>query len=424
MTLQTGVTVADGRYRIADCIGAGGFGKVYQAHDVLLGELVAIKELASDRAQDETMTKRFLLEAKTTMKLRHPRLVGTHNVFIERSNYYIVMEYMAGGSLDDILTQQDKVEVARALDITAQICEGLAYAHAVGVIHCDLKPANIMFDEQDNVKIGDFGIAHVSQQISARTWSTSDDFVGGTVLYMPPEQLDGIRDAARVDIYAVGAMFYQMLTGQHYLPFRMEVKSVSDYIYNAELIYRGEITVPSAHTPEVPAWLDTAVLTALARDPEERYQTAAELAQMLQQYKEPAPITEEEKVISKAEPAPSRATQESSVWGALITFEGQEHKLQVGNNSLGRATENTIVITDPHISRHHAEISCQTARANIIDLGSANGTFVNGRRLQVRLPYPLQTGDEVRLGKTARFIIHRYENVSPNTVGDTAVRSK
>jgi len=206
VVLNPGDNLLSGQYRILRQLGRGGFGFVYCAQDTLLGDEVAIKELISALVGDETMLKRFLAEAKATMRLAHPHIVRTHNVFSEAGNYYIVMEYVPGGSLEDRLPDCELLSVSEALRIAAEVCDGLSYAHAEGVVHCDLKPANILFDARSSAKVADFGIAHVSGEMLTRTWQTPAGFAAGTLPYMSPEQTDGVRDDPRVDVYALDTL--------------------------------------------------------------------------------------------------------------------------------------------------------------------------------------------------------------------------
>ena len=140
MALNPGHTLLNGQYRILRLLGRGGFGFVYQAHDALLGEDVAIKELIPALVGDEALLKRFLAEARATMRLTHKRIVRTHNVSSEGGNYYIVMEYMPGGSLEERLRERGALPPDEAVRVAIDVCDGLACAHGAGVIHCDLKP--------------------------------------------------------------------------------------------------------------------------------------------------------------------------------------------------------------------------------------------------------------------------------------------
>ncbi|HSJ55909.1 MAG TPA: serine/threonine-protein kinase, partial [Anaerolineae bacterium] len=265
MSLKPGDTLLNDRYRIVHQLGRGGFGFVYLAEDVLLHDRVAIKELIPALVGDEATLKRFLAEARATLRLRHKRIVATHNVFSEGENYYIVMEYLPGGSLEDRLRAGGVPRVEEAVRVAVQVCEGLACAHEQGVVHCDLKPHNILFDAHGAAKVADFGIAHVPGEMLTRSWMTPAGFVAGTLPYMSPSQADGVRDDPRIDVYAVGAVLYRMLAGRPYLGFdeRETPGAQADNVYR---IRHEAPAVPSIYNPAVPAWLDAVVLKALAKD--------------------------------------------------------------------------------------------------------------------------------------------------------------
>jgi serine/threonine-protein kinase len=305
MALNPDHTLLNGHYRIERLLGRGGFGFVYEARDTLLNEKVAIKELIPALVGDEAMLKRFLAEAKATMRLRHKRIVGTHNVFSEGGNYYIAMEYMPGGSLEERLREHGPLPMSEAVRIAAEVCEGLACAHEEGVVHCDLKPHNILFDATGQAKVADFGIAHVSGEMLTRSWMTPAGFVAGTLPYMSPEQADGVRDDPRVDVYAVGAVLYRTLTGCPYLEFdqRETPGATADNVYR---IRREPPQPPSTHTPRLPAWLDAAVLKALAKRPEERYANVEALrAALLRQQMPAAALPSTRQVPERRTPTPT-----------------------------------------------------------------------------------------------------------------------
>jgi serine/threonine protein kinase len=282
MALDPGDRLLNGQYRIQRLLGRGGFGFVYQARDTLLDRDVAVKELIPGLVGDEVMLKRFLVEARATMELTHERIVRTHNVFQEASNYYIVMEYMPGGSLEEMLRERGSLPVDAAVQGAAQVCEGLEYAHQHGVVHCDLKPANILFSSEGSAKVADFGIAHVSEEMLTRTWMTPQGFVAGTLPYMSPEQADGARDDPRVDLYALGAVLYRMLSGHLYLEFdeRDTPGATAD---NVNRMRQEQPLPPSTRNRRIPAWLDGVVLTALAKRPEDRYASAGAMRAALLQ---------------------------------------------------------------------------------------------------------------------------------------------
>ena len=289
MALQSGDTLLSGQYRILRQLGRGGFGFVYLAQDTLLGDRVAIKELIPALVGDDTILKRFLAEARATMRLSHEHIVRTHNVLSDGSSYYIIMEYMAGGSLEAWLQAYGPLPVDDAVRVAAEVCEGLSYAHQRGVVHCDLKPANILFSGSGasgsaagTAKIADFGIAHLSGEMLTRSWMTSAGFAAGTLPYMSPEQMEGVRDDPRLDIYALGAVLYRMVTGRPYLAFDQRETPAAQ----AENVYRvrhASPRPPSDHEPRCPAWLDGVVLKALAKEPEDRYPDAGALRAALLQ---------------------------------------------------------------------------------------------------------------------------------------------
>jgi len=302
MTLNPGDPLLNGHYRILNQLGRGGFGFVYHAQDTLLGENVAIKELIPALVGDEAMLKRFLSEARATMRLTHKRIVRTHNVFSEGGNYYIVMEYMPGGSLEDRLQEQAALPVAEAVQVAAEVSEGLACAHEEGVVHCDLKPQNILFDAEGRAKLGDFGIAHVSGKMFTRSWHTSSGFVAGTLSYMSPEQTDGVRDDPRIDVYALGAVLYRMLTGRTYLEFAPQ-ETPRSQAENVQRIFQEQPQPPSTFNRRVTPWLDSVVLKALAKRPEDRYANAAAMRTALSPKPAPLPLTATKS--SSAQPAPA-----------------------------------------------------------------------------------------------------------------------
>jgi len=170
MALQPGDTLLNGKYRVQRLLARGGFGFVYQARETILDEDRAIKELIPALVGDEVVLKRFLTEAKATMRLTHKRIVHTYDVFSEEGNYYIVMEYMPGGSLENWIQKHGHLLVEDTVRFATEVCEGLSFAHEAGVVHCDLKPHNILFDANGSAKLADFGIAHVSGETLTLCW--------------------------------------------------------------------------------------------------------------------------------------------------------------------------------------------------------------------------------------------------------------
>lgn len=287
MGLKANESLLNGKYLIERVLGRGGFGFVYLARDTIIGRAVAIKEMNPTLADDDQMVRRFLVEGRAALQLRHPNVVELYDVFSDRGSYYLAMEYCPGGSLDERLAA-GPLAVNDALAIMGQVCAGLAYIHSLGIVHCDIKPANILFGADGRAKVTDFGLAHVSPVAIDRSWRTSSGFVAGTVTYMAPEQLDGVRDDPRVDVYALGALLYKMITGESYLNFRAK-ETISDQTHNVHLIKQGTPVAAGQRVRGIPAWLDRVVLQALSKQPTARFADAGALRAALQPAVAPAP---------------------------------------------------------------------------------------------------------------------------------------
>jgi len=275
--------VLHGQYQITELLASGGFGFVYRARDSVTGETVAIKELFPNLVGDSRMVQRFIQEARATLHLTHPNIARTHNIFQHGDTYYLVMEYLAGGSLADRL-RRGPLPAEEAVRIMRSLCTALEYAHGLGVVHCDLKPANVLFDAQDEVHLADFGIAHVSEDLLTRRMVTGTGVALGTVRYMSPEQLEGVRSDPRVDIYALGAILYEMLAGRPYLDFETETTPAAQ-MRNMQRIQHETPPPLRVVNEAVPEWLAQVVERALRKAPAERFPTVVSLRQAL----EPAP---------------------------------------------------------------------------------------------------------------------------------------
>ncbi|MEJ2737758.1 MAG: serine/threonine-protein kinase [Anaerolineae bacterium] len=284
MTLKAGDTLLGGKYRIQRVLGKGGFGFVYLARETMLNEERAIKELIPALVGDEAVLNRFLAEAKATMRLTHERIVRTYDIFREGDSYYIVMEYLQGGSLEEYLQAQGLLPISEVLRIATEVCDGLGYAHQRGVVHCDLKPANILLTASRSAKIVDFGIAHFSPDMLTHSWKTPTDFVAGTLPYMSPEQTDGVRGDPRIDIYALGAVMYRMLTGRPYLDFD-DRETPRAQARNVNSICSQQPKPPSTYNKHIPKWLDGVVLRMLSKRPEGRYSSVEKLRDALESKK-------------------------------------------------------------------------------------------------------------------------------------------
>jgi serine/threonine protein kinase len=395
MALQPGQILDNGRYRIARLLGRGGFGFVYLAEDSHLGTAVAIKELIPALVADELFVERFIQEARATLRLAHPNLVRARDVFQDGGNWYTVMDYLPGGSLADRL-QRGPLAVDEAVRIAIDLCLALSYAHAQGVVHCDVKPANVLFDSQGKAHLADFGVAHVSDQLLTHRVHTGTGAVLGTVRYMSPEQLEGVRDDPPLDIYSLGALLYEMLTGQPHLPFETETTPAAQ-MRNMQRI-QGQLPRPlGTVNPAVPDWLAQVVDQALRKMPAERFPTAEALRIALQhpglrRASAPRQGPDRTKRRQTAKP-PAPASLK------LLLPDGREFALVKGTLTLGRDPARDVVLHDIQVSRHHATLHIAAGGVRVTDQGSTNGTFVNDKPLKPRTPCPLQPGDTLRLGK-------------------------
>jgi serine/threonine-protein kinase len=258
-----------GRYRIVGEIGRGAMGVVYRGVDPLLERPVAIKTVNLDEAGDDATEydARFLQEAKAAGRLAHPNVITVYDVGREGDIAFMAMELLEGRNLRMIIAESRKLPVPQAIRIAAQIADGLAYAHEFGVVHRDIKPGNIMILASGLAKIMDFGIA----RMRASDVRTKTGILLGSPHYMSPEQLQGDGADPRSDVFALGVVLYEMLTGV--TPFCGD--SLSSVMYQ---IATATPPAPSHATAEVPEMLDRIIARALAKKPDERYPGAAELA--------------------------------------------------------------------------------------------------------------------------------------------------
>ena len=277
---MTETLLAAGRYRVERTLGQGGMAVVYLAHDEELHRLVAVKVLAEHLAGDDNFRARFLQESKLAGRLSHPNVVQVFDAGETDGNPYIVMEYVSG----DTLAQRGKLAHTQVVPLARQACAGLQHAHNAGLIHRDVKPANLLVREDDVLKIADFGIARAAEL----TRLTQHGTVLGTAAYLSPEQAAGEEVTAAADIYSLGAVVYELLTGRP--PYEFE--SLADL---AAQQTAGVITPVRDLEPSVPEPVEAAVMHALARDPRFRPGSGAdfahELARASEVPAEPLPAT-------------------------------------------------------------------------------------------------------------------------------------
>ncbi len=290
--LTTGSTFA-GRYQIIEELGKGGMGKVYKAQDTDLKEKVAIKLLRSEIAADKKTIERFRNELKFARKIRHKNVCQMYDLNKEKGAHYITMEYVDGKDLKSMIRMMGQLSSGKTIFIAKQVCEGLVEAHRLGVVHRDLKPQNIMVDEEGNARIMDFGIAR-----SLKTKGiTAAGVMIGTPEYMSPEQVEGKEVDQRSDIYSLGVILYEMVTGR--VPFE------GDTPFTIGVKHKSESPKdPKDFNTQLPEDLNLVILRCLEKDKEKRYQSAGEVRAELTRIEKGIPTTEIE--IPKRKPLTSR----------------------------------------------------------------------------------------------------------------------
>src|SRR3979490_1040030 len=264
-----------GRYEIVAELGKGAMGVVYRANDPMLNRILAVKTMNTEEAGHEGMAEyeaRFYTEAKAAGSLNHPNIIIIYDIGKSGHLVYMAMEYIEGRELRELLAQGQSLPVAQAVDIAAQVGEGLAYAHQHQVVHRDIKPANIMITPEGRAKIADFGIARMR---SSET-RTQTGVIMGSPKYISPEQVVGKRADHRSDIFSLEVILYECVTGS--TPFNGE--GLSALMYQ---ITNHDPAPPSSTNPQVPVMLDYIIAKVLAKAPEARYQSAADFANDLRE---------------------------------------------------------------------------------------------------------------------------------------------
>jgi eukaryotic-like serine/threonine-protein kinase len=261
-----------GRYELDGVVGRGGMAEVYRARDIRLDRVVAVKTLREDLARDQTFQARFRREAQSAASLNHPSIVAVYDTGEDNHGTapvpYIVMEYVDGRTVRDLMRADRRLLPERALEITDGVLRALDYSHRNGIVHRDIKPANVMVTRTGDIKVMDFGIARAVSDAQATMTQTAQ--VIGTAQYLSPEQARGERVDARSDLYSTGCLLYELLTGRP--PFTGDSPVAIAYQHVTE-----NPVPPSRVDPEIPPWADAIVMKAMAKDPAHRYQTAGEM---------------------------------------------------------------------------------------------------------------------------------------------------
>lgn len=267
-------TLLNNRYHLLATIAGGGMAVIFKAQDRLLNRVVAVKVLRSEYAQDPALLESFRIEAQAAANLTHPNIVTIYDVGQDGDKHYIVMEYVEGRDLKTIIQEEAPFSIDRALDIVTDVCEGVGFAHRAGIVHCDVKPQNVLISRDGRVKVTDFGIARAFSQIVPREVDT----VWGTPHYFAPEQAAGEPTTPASDVYSIGIMLFEMLTGQ--LPF-----DAPDHASLAMMHMREEAPPLHQLNPQVPVQLEEIVRKVLAKEPSVRYRSAEHLGRIIQGYR-------------------------------------------------------------------------------------------------------------------------------------------
>jgi serine/threonine-protein kinase len=274
-----------GRYELDGIVGRGGMAEVFRARDIRLDRIVGVKTLRDDLARDQTFQARFRREAQSAASLNHPSIVAVYDTGEDMVGNtpvpYIVMEFVDGRTLRDLLRDDRRLLPERAAEITDGVLRALDYSHRNGIVHRDIKPGNVMLTRSGDVKVMDFGIARAVSDAQATMTQTAQ--VIGTAQYLSPEQARGERVDARSDLYSAGCLLYELLTGRP--PFTGDSPVAIAYQH-----VREAPVPPSRIDPELPAWCDAVVLKAMEKDPGDRYQSAGEMRNDIQRALSGAPV--------------------------------------------------------------------------------------------------------------------------------------
>ena len=261
-------------YKILEVIGRGGMGVVFKAMDMNLEKLVALKMIDPFLSRDENFLQRFKTEARALARLENQNIVGVHALRETEYGLFMVMEYVSAKTISEWLREKGRFSAAETIAIGSQIINAIRHAHKVGVIHRDIKPNNVLLNEDGTVKVMDFGLAKVIQE--GGTQNTVTHAAAGTLYYMSPEQVKGLKNVdKRSDIYSLGMTLYEMLAGR--TPFE---KGESEFVIQKQIV-EGKIPPPTKYNPLIPKELVKVIMKAIDKEPEKRFQSTGEMFTVL-----------------------------------------------------------------------------------------------------------------------------------------------
>jgi serine/threonine-protein kinase len=286
------------RYRLLERFGSGGMAIVYRAHDTLLDRYVAIKVLRDDQSRNANFDLQFQREARAAANLSHPNIVGVYDYGIDDGQSFIVMELVPGTDLKTLLGRRGRFTVNQGIPLLVQACAGIGYAHRAGLVHCDVKPHNMLVTPDHRLKVTDFGI---SRALATLNPGEHTDVVWGSPQYYSPEQASGHVPSPASDVYSLGVVAYELLTGT--LPF---TASTAEEL--AHLHLEAKPIPPGEYVPDIPEALQEIILKVLSKEPSARYRTADQLGRVLMKFGTPH---DQPTVSPRAVPAPEVSSAES-----------------------------------------------------------------------------------------------------------------
>jgi serine/threonine-protein kinase len=399
MTFEPGQMI--GPYRIEKQIGRGGMATVYKAYHVALERDVAIKVLHKDFLSDASFLARFQREARVVARLEHPNIVPVYDFAEFQEQPYLVMKYVQGETLKDRL-KRGPLSKEETLWIVETVGNALSYAHKKGILHRDIKPSNIILESERQLYLADFGLARITQ---SRNATLTGDMIVGTPQYISPEQAMGQLDIDEgADIYSFGVMLYEMVVG--HVPFDADTpfSIIQDHLYSP-------LPLPSASNPEISFDLEQVILKSLAKRRSDRFASVKEMVDaFVEAWKAQGNVSTRPKVSLPSEPElPTLNMPHSAlILAYLISDNGQSYPIKMSTFTLGRTSPATKVFVDLDltaldvnkvVSRRHAIIEHRMDVFTVADLGSTNGTFLNGKKLAAHVPAPIKAGDVVELGQ-------------------------
>jgi serine/threonine protein kinase len=439
-------------FEIQDVIGRGGMGLVYRAYHPDLQRYAAVKVMRPELANQAGFYERFLQEARTAARLEHPNIVDVLNFGRFEDSYYLMMDYIDGPSLRDLITEnRDGLPLWDVVQIFWQIADVLVYSHSEGVLHRDLKPDNILLTHsiRPNLPyravVTDFGLVKLAEN---SILETQEGISVGTPAYMSPEQCRGEMVDGRTDIYALGVMLYEAVTGQRPYPIRG--------LFDAAKFHSsGKLVAPRALNSAVPNKLDTLIRRMLAPECDKRVATAKEVVDTLQEMistlsqdargqnvtstlqkriteeaRLPSGLLELEKDKDEEGSTPAVSGKDEVSYYVRVAYqdewEEKVYPLSAAPMRVGRLATADIVLDRPerYVSKQHCEMVLKEGRVLIRDLGSTNGTIMNGEKLPANVFHEWQPGMEVMLGPFKLTLKSREELESvPSPPPDAASRA-